>query len=665
VRIRLGPAFLGLIALALTWTAASAQAIPPRPADFQVVGGADAWHADNRFELKWVNPPTGAGQPLVATHYRLRDPDGEVLTESRIAWLSDGIAGLTLPKVPGAYSVEVWLEDAVGNHGPAASEQLRFDNVRPASIEPAPVLGWISRASFPLRVRLAHPAGTPPLSGIRGYAVAIGAAPHNAPCAAPDRCTEAETTLRNGAGGDEVRIDALPEGTSYLHAVAVSGSGMKSPTSGRAVLRVDTTDPITMLSGAPRGWTNRAVWLHASATDAGSGMEPVGDRPPPLSAIRIDGGPPTTQIGASVAASVIDEGVHRIAYYARDAAGNVDDAGAGNGLANRAPRTAVVRIDRKPPNLAFTNSQDPNDPELLRVRVIDSLAGADPSRGQIGVRRAGSGDRFEPLTSTRSSTGELRARWTSDSYPPGDYEFRAIGYDAAGNAAVTTRRRNGSLMVLSNPLKATTALTVRFHRKGLQRTVPYGRRVLLTGRLTSGRHTPLRGKPVRITERFLTGVQPTTRVSTAITGRGGTFSIRTAAGPSRTIAVTFEGSPTLGRSTGPVLELGVRSRLQLRASTAVATVGGPPLLFRGRLAAPSQTIPAAGKSVQLQFRLAGLPWAEFRTVRTDARGRFRYAYRFSDDDSRGARFQFRAYAPAQENWPYEPGASRPILVQGR
>jgi hypothetical protein len=69
--------------------------------------------------------------------------------------------------------------------------------------------------------------------------------------------------------------------------------------------------------------------------------------------------------------------------------------------------------------------------------------------------------------------------------------------------------------------------------------------------------------------------------------------------------------------------------------------------------------------VQLQFRLDDLAWSEFRTVQTDRRGRFRYAYRFSDDDSRGARFKFRAYAPAQESWPYEPGGSQPLIVRGR
>ncbi len=663
MRIRLGLALLGLITIAPVCLVASAQASPPRPAGLQVAGGGDAWHADNRFGLTWVNPPVG-GPALVATRYRVRNPEGGVLSENQIGWPSDGIAGLTLPKVPGTYSVEVWFEDAAGDQGPPAIEQLRFDNVRPASIEPESVTGWIGRTSFPLRVRLEHPSGAPPISGIRGYAVAIGSAPLNTPCAAPDRCTKAETTLHGGAGDDRLRIEGLPEGTNYLHAVAVSGSGMKSPSSGRAILRVDTTDPITLLSGAPKGWTNRAVSLVASAVDSGSGMAPAGDRPPPFTAIRIDGGSPAIEHGGSVAASVIDEGVHRVAYYARDAAGNVDDGGGSNGLANRTPQSAVVRIDRTPPDLAFANSQDPTDPELLGVRVADSLAGADSSRGQIGVRRVGSGDHFEPLAPARPSAGELRARWDSDAFPPGDYEFRAVGYDAAGNATVTTRRRNGSPMVLSNPLKATTTLRVRFHGEGQRRTVPYGRRVLLSGRLLGGRHTPLRGKPVRVIERFLAGARPATRVSTAVTDPDGGFSIRTAAGPSRTIAVVFDGSPSLGRSAGPILELGVRSRLQLATSAAVARIGGPPLVFRGRLVAPRETIPPAGRSVELQFRLPGLPWAEFRTVRTDSHGRFRYAYRFSDDDSRGARFQFRAYAPAQEDWPYEPAGSRPILVRG-
>ncbi len=656
------PTALVVLAGTLASVVSPAAASPPRPADLRVGGGGDIWHAQNRFELQWTNPPGGA--PLAATHYRIRNPQGTAIGEARIARVSDGIAGLTVPKVPGAYSAEVWLEDAAGEEGPAATAQLRFDDVRPTSVEPEPVQDWIGRTAFPLRVHLGHPPGPPPASGIRGYAVAIDTAASGAPCAAADRCSDTETTLRGGVEEDELAIAALPEGTSYLHAVAVSGSGMKSATSGQAVLRVDTTDPVTHLFGAPTGWTNRTAWLTASATDSGSGMEVSGDGLQPLTAIRVDGGAPAIALGGSASASVIDEGTHRVAYYARDAAGNIDDGAQSNGIAHRAPLTTWVRIDRTPPNVAFANSQDPRDPDLLRVRIADTLSGPNLSRGWIGVRRAGSGDRFEPLPSAQSEDGELRARWGSDASPVGEYEFRALGYDAAGNTTVTTHRANGSPMILSNPLKATTALRASFRGQVLRRTVPYGRGVLFTGRLSTGASSPLGGMPVRIVERFADGAQPAERVSTVRTGSGGTFAIRTASGPSRTIAVAFEGSPTLARSDGSALHLQVLSRVRLQASSSVARVGGTPLVFRGRVVAEPGTIPPGGKSVQLQFRLAGLPWAEFRTIQTDHSGHFHYAYRFSDDDSRGVRFQFRAYASAQDNWPYEPAGSRPIFVRG-
>lgn len=662
MRARAWSLSLAALASVLACVAASASANPPRLADLRVAD--DRWHADNHFVLDWTEPPSGA-PPLVAVHYRIRDPQGIPIQESRLSWPRFGIGGLTVPGTPGVYSAEVWLEDAAGGQGPAATAQLRFDDTRPASIEPLPVPGWIGRNAFPLRVRLGRPTGPPPIAGIRGYAVTIGTGLGGAPCAAADRCTDAETTLGGGAEDDTLTVAALPEGLNYLQAVAVSGSGMKSARSGRTVLRVDTTSPLTALTGAPPGWTKEAVGLIATAADPGSGMHPDGDGPPPFTAIRVDGGAPTIELGGAAAARVIEEGAHLVAYYARDAAGNVDDGAWANGIANPEPRTAWVRIDRTSPALAFPNSQDPRDPDLLRAQIADRLSGADTSRGWIGVRPEGSDGRFERLPRAASENGELRARWDSDSYPPGDYEFRAIGYDTAGNSTVATRRRNGSPMVLSNPLKAATAVTAGFGDGPPARTVPYGQAISLSGRLTTGIRSPLGGMPVRVVEHFAAGPGPAVRASTVRTEPGGAYSIRLAAGPSRDVSVTFAGSATLSRSTSGPLRLRVRSAVRLRASSVVAKVGGAPLVFRGRVFAPAGSIPPAGKSVQLQFRLAGLPWGEFRTVQTDRRGRFRYAYRFSDDDSRGARFQFRAFAPAQDDWPYEPAGSRPLVVRGR
>ncbi len=653
---------LVLAAAVSACVAATAAASPPRPTGLQVVGG-DAWHADNYFSLIWTSPaPTVPA--LTRTGYRIRNPQGTPIGEDRAEWVEEGISGLIVPKTAGTYSAEVWFEDTTGERGPAATASLRFDNVRPAPIELKPVPDWIGRPAFPLRVRLGHPPGPAPISGIGGYAVAIDSLPDRSPCVAVDRCTATETTLKGGIGDDELEIGSLPEGTSYLHALAVSGSGMKSATADSAVLRVDITDPVTQLTGLPDGWTNRTVSLIASAGDTQSGMEPGGKGPAPFTAIQVDGGAPAIELGGSAGVSVIGEGIHRIAYYARDAAGNSDDGATTNGVANRPPRTAWVRIDRTPPVAGFTNAQDPGDPDLLRVRLVDGLSGPDATRSWIGVRQAGSGDRFEALPSAPARIGELCARWDSDAYPAGNYEFRAVTYDRAGNETVTTRRRNGTPMILSNPLKATTTLRAGF-RRGLQRTAPYGRRLLLSGRLTTGTSSPLRDAPIRVVERFAAGARPATRVSALRTGQGGAFSLRTAPGPSRTIAVSFEGGPTLARSAARMLQLGVRSRVRLRASAGFAEVGGAPLIFTGRVVTPPGESSAGGKSVELQFRLPGRDWTEFRTVQTDVGGHFRYAYSFSDDDSRGVRFQFRAYAPKQAGWPYEPAGSRPVLVRGR
>jgi hypothetical protein len=657
VALAVPAALIAILALAAPPASAS---LPP-PADLRVAEG-DGWHADNSFSLRWSSPPASS-PPLASIHCRVRDPQGNTVAAGLVGPGAVGIGVLVVPKVPGIYGAEVWFEDTTGAQGPAAVTSFRLDNTRPGAVEPAAVPSWIGRAAFPLRVRIGHPAGPAPPAGIRGYAAVIDTSPSGSPCTRADRCTDAETSLRGGVGDDELELGLLPEGTRYLHAVAVSGSGMKSATSGHLVLHVDLTDPVTRLLGAPSGWTNRGVSLFALSTDAASGMVGGAGSAQPFTAIRVDGGAPSIAPGASVTARVIGEGVHRVEYYARDAAGNVDDGATVNGIANRDPRAASVRIDRTPPTVAFANSQDPREPELLRASIDDRLAGADPSRGWIGVRPIGSGAAFRRLPHLPGANGELRARWDSDSFPPGDYEFQVTAYDAAGNATTTAKRRNDAAMILSNPLKATTSLSADLGRRPAEPAIRFGRRVRLAGKLTTGIRTPLGGMLVRIVERFAQGPGPAVRVSTTETDARGNYSLRLAPGPSREVAATFPGSATLGRSTSAQLSIGVRSAVRLRASSGVARVGGPPLVFRGAVS-PPQAIGRDGEAVQLQFRVPGREWSEFRTIQTDRRGRFRYAYRFSDDDSRGARFQFRAYVPTQNDWPYEPGGSRPVVVRG-
>jgi hypothetical protein len=679
-----------LAALALL-AATDANAAPLPPVNLHV-GGGDSWYPDNRFCLWWQTPEPQGGQPVAAVHYRVRDPLGTtVVGETRIDWAAESICGLRVPRVPAAYDAEVWLEDGAGSQGAAAAVKLRFDDVRPGDVAPLPTSGWISRTGFPYALRIEHVHGAPPLSGIRGYAISIDSTPNGDPCAAATLCTDAETDLHGGADDDSLSLAGLPEGTSYAHAVAVSGSGMKSATPGHTVLHVDTIDPVTQLTGAPGGWTHQPVSLSAVATDGGSGMGGGA-----FTAIQVDGGTPRIEAGPRVGMSVISPGVHEIAYYARDAAGNVNDGGVANRNRNAPPSMAIVRIDRDAPTVAFANSPVPGDPELVQVRIADALSGPDPSRGWIGVRRAGSGDLFDPLPSEAAHMDlpagvGLQAHWDSDAYSPGEYEFWAVGYDRAGNATTTTRRSDGTRMALQSPLKIPTTLRAGFTARGRRplcgrrgslhrcgrgaaresahrwdrRLVPLGRGTLFGGRLIAGIGTPLRGRAVRIVERFVAGSGLAARVSTVRTGDRGNFATRLPPGPSREVTAEFAGTSALARSVTPAAQLGVRSAVRLRTSSALATVGGKPIVFRGQIAVVDNAGSPRRKAVQLQFRLPRAPWSEFRTVQTDRSGRFSYAYVFSDDDSRGVRFQFRAYVPAQRGWPYEPGGSRPVMVRGR
>ncbi len=108
----------------------------------------------------------------------------------------------------------------------------------------------------------------------------------------------------------------------------------------------------------------------------------------------------------------------------------------------------------------------------------------------------------------------------------------------------------------------------------------------------------------------------------------------------------------------------MRAAVRLKVSTARARVGGAPIVFSGRILHPETQIPARGLPLQLEFRLPGMPWTEFRTLQSDGSGRFAYPSSFTDDDSAGVRFLFRAFVPASGGWPFAPATSRPLAVTG-
>jgi hypothetical protein len=643
------------IAACAAMPASEARADPLSMIDLRVEGGS-AWQPINDFRVDWDREPFPPKQSAV--DYLLRDETGSAVGPTvRSTQELEAIERLHAP-APGLYTVEAWLEGPYGEEGPHSEARFRFDDVSPAPARPEAPTRWIP-AGVPAVLRIQHPDSPQPLSGIRGYAVSLDRGVPSSPCALPTRCSGAEIDLSGGIDDDTISLGILPEGVNVARVVAVSGSGVPSSAVESAEIRVDATPPETTLSGLAAGWARRPVRLTATAGDRLSGMAAAGPAGP-FTAIAVDGNRPSLAPGNSVSTLVGGDGVHCVAFYARDAAGNIADglSGASN------PPSAVVRIDETPPVVAFATARDRNDPERIVATVSDRLSGPNPSRGSIGIRPRGSRLPFATIP-TGVHAGVLVARWDSDAYPPGTYEFAASGYDGAGNSAVSFLRADGARMILANPVKTPVELKSSFVGRPARRVVPYGRGTRFGGRATTISGSPLAGIEIAVVESFAAGSLPDRRMTVVRTGRDGTFATRLAPGPSRQVVATFAGSRTLTRASGGTADLGVLAGARLRASASTARVGGAPVLFGGRVANLGAPLPSSGIAVQLQFRYPGSGWSEFRTVSTDRHGRFRYAYAFSDDDSRGVRFQFRAFVPAQERWPYEPSASRPVTVTGR
>lgn len=647
---------LALLAWACALPATAEATEPLRIEGLRVNSGEGGWQASNVFGLEWTQVPGPPVEPR-AVIYRLFDSSGHLVagpireTKKLVA-----LDRVEVPPAPGLYTVEIWLEDDEGRAGPAVRAPLRFDDTVPPVAVPQDPAGWLAGHEMAV-LKIGHPAGALPVSGIRGYAFSLDAGDGSSPCLHPGWCSLAETDLPRGIGDDTIALGTLPEGETVARVVAVSGSGVASPVSS-VVFRSDATLPNLLLQGVASGWSSGPVRLTVLAADELSGMAAAGPAGP-FAAVAVDGAPPALAEGDTVSTWVAGSGIHDISYFARDAAGNVADGAPGDSL----PPRATVRIDEEPPRVLFSPAQDPSEPERIEATVADPLSGPSPDRGSIRLRRAGTSGRFEALP-TRVVGDRLIANWDSDSYPTGKYELLATGYDRAGNATTGADRARGGKMVLVNPLKTPTRLEAGFGARGGRR-IRFGREKPFGGRLRNLSGAPLAGQEVTVTETFAPGSRPPQRITRIRTRSDGTFSLQLAPGPSREVSAAFAGTKTLTRASSASIYLDVSASVRLRASATRAKVGGRPIVFGGRVVQTGVAPTTEGLPVELQFRYPGAKWSAFRTVQTDARGRFRYAYRFSDDDSRGVRFEFRAYRKGREGWPYEPAYSRPVAVTGR
>jgi hypothetical protein len=665
-----------LVALAAALLPSPAAATSERQLTGFKVREESVWHSRNSFAVGWDANPLGP----TLVEIQIRDLDDlHVVIDDGPYYTTDAAYGDVRVPGPGAWLVEAFPINSAGENGAPVFGTLRFDDAPPASIAvEAPA--WVSAANG-IPIRIAHPAAPQPVAGIQGYATSLDAYPEGTPCVQVALCGRAEVDFPGGIDDDHATLAATHEGFNFLHVAAVSESGVAGPIATTRI-GVDGAPPTVALAGVPDGWAAGPVRVTAVASDALSGMAAAGPGGP-ITAISVDGGPTRTAPGAAVTGTVSGEGVHQVSFYGRDAVGNAGDGS----LPFSQPGTATVRIDETAPTVRFA-AGDPTDPERIEATVADALSGADPDRGQIEV--APVGGQFRPLPTTVAH-GRLVARWNSDDFPHGPYEFRATGYDTAGNAASSTLGAGGAPFVLTDPVKRVARLAFGFgagrlviqrcdradgsrrcHREVVRsfakrpsaRTLPCCHGTLVGGRLLDATGVPLRGQRVEVVETLARGATNGARRTALVTDADGRFATRLPPGPSRTVTAEFPGTARLTRAFGQRVRLRVRAAIRMSVSTTHAEVGGAPVVFRGRIDHPEARLPARGLPVELEFRLPGLAWAQFRTVETDAQGRFHFPYEVSDDDSVGVRFQFRAFLPAAGDWPFAPATSRPLAVTG-
>ena len=183
--------------------------------------------------------------------------------------------------------------------------------------------------------------------------------------------------------------------------------------------------------------------------------------------------------------------------------------------------------------------------------------------------------------------------------------------DVAGNVAQTTIRADGQPKVLAFPLKSGVELSAHLvPGGGSQMTIGYGDRSKVAGRLVDASGEPLAHHELTVVEHFPDGALINRRVRRVETDSDGLWGQRLPAGPSRTVAATFDGSQRYLSDAAMAGRLRVRTRTTFRLSRRHVPEGRR-VVFRGRVAHRAARIPAGGKLIELQVR-DGSRWETVR-----------------------------------------------------
>jgi hypothetical protein len=196
--------------------------------------------------------------------------------------------------------------------------------------------------------------------------------------------------------------------------------------------------------------------------------------------------------------------------------------------------------------------------------------------------------------------------------------------------------------------------------RGLRRsaTVTYPAAPRLVVRLTAG-GKPVSGAVVSVLEREAGSVTwRATKIAT--TSQVGDASVRLDSGPSRAVRLAYApDSESTTFVSSPTLSVRVKPRVTLRANPRRRRTGQR-VRFSGRVVGGA--IPATGLALGLQAEGPDGRWLTFKTIRTNAGGRFHARYRFTSTTG-NVRYRFRVRVLRQGGYPFAATHSRPASVR--
>jgi hypothetical protein len=250
--------------------------------------------------------------------------------------------------------------------------------------------------------------------------------------------------------------------------------------------------------------------------------------------------------------------------------------------------------------------------------------------------------------------------------PNGPHSVQASVIDAAGNETrsdpVVVTTRNGSRpngRGASRFVKLAAWLRSRRTKQRASAVVPYGSVRTADGRLTDAEGKPIGGAVLDVVSNVDRPGAKDKRAGSVTTRDDGRFSYRIARGPSRELrfeyrAYTLDPAPV----SSAKVTLGVRAGFRLRLGPRKVR-NGQRVVFRGQLKGGP-----ARKGARVTIDVL-VPDARRRVpignVKADARGRFRFSYRFRRTLV-VARYRFQARLVAQPGYPYRGATSRRVSV---